>query len=93
MSFLATAIGVDGQYRPLVKPGFNPPDRVFAPVWSILFFGLQQLGLALVEIHLLRLATAICVLLFWRVERLAGCFFLNWHGLPSRPCFICGCVC
>ena len=109
---LATATGVDGWYRTLVKPGFNPPDWVFAPVWtvlylmmaiaawrvwrteafvtrryaltafgvqlglnllwSILFFGLQQIGLALFEISLLLLSIAICILLFWRVERLAG---------------------
>lgn len=109
---LATAAGVDGWYRTLVKPGFNPPDWVFAPVWtvlylmmavaawrvwrtaatvdrrralaafgvqlglnllwSILFFGLQQIGLALFEILLLLSAIAVCVVLFWRVERLAG---------------------
>jgi tryptophan-rich sensory protein len=109
---LATATGVDGWYRTLVKPGFNPPDWIFAPVWtvlylmmavaawrvwrtaatvdrrralaafgvqlglnllwSILFFGFGQIGLAFFEILLLLSAIAVCVVLFWRVERLAG---------------------
>jgi tryptophan-rich sensory protein len=41
-------------------------------LWSILFFGFQQIGLALFEIALLLSAIGVCVVLFWRVERLAG---------------------
>ena len=109
---LVTASSVGGWYATLDKPGFNPPDWVFAPVWttlyalmaiaawrvwrteaaacrrhalivfavqlglnllwSILFFGLHRIGLALVEISLLLSAIAVCVVWFWRVERLAG---------------------
>lgn len=109
---LVTATSVGGWYATLDKPAFNPPNWVFAPVWtllyvlmaiaawrvwrspeaiirrwalgifglqlalnllwSVLFFGLQQIGLALVEIMLLTSAVAFCALLFWRVERLAG---------------------
>jgi len=32
-----TATSVGTWYRTLAKPSFNPPDRVFAPVWISLF--------------------------------------------------------
>jgi tryptophan-rich sensory protein len=34
---LVTATSVDTWYQGLAKPVFNPPDWVFAPVWSTLF--------------------------------------------------------
>lgn len=44
LSFLASAVGslftagsVSTWYTTLVKPGFNPPNWVFGPVWTILY--------------------------------------------------------
>ena len=34
---LVTASSVGGWYATLDKPAFNPPDWVFAPVWTILY--------------------------------------------------------
>jgi len=34
---LVTASSVGGWYQLLAKPPFNPPDWVFAPVWSALY--------------------------------------------------------
>ena len=34
----ATATSVGTWYRTLAKPPFNPPDWIFAPVWTVLFF-------------------------------------------------------
>ncbi|HEY7133134.1 MAG TPA: TspO/MBR family protein, partial [Candidatus Limnocylindrales bacterium] len=34
---LLTADGVRTWYRTLDRPGWNPPDRVFGPVWTALY--------------------------------------------------------
>ncbi len=123
---LVTASSVGGWYATLDKPAFNPPDWVFAPVWtmlyvlmavaawrvwrtgatterrnaliafavqlalnllwSILFFGLQLIGMALLEISLLLSAIAVCAVLFWRVEHLAGWLlvpYLAWVAFAT----------
>lgn len=111
-----TATSVDTWYQALEKPPFNPPDWVFAPVWtalyilmgiaawrvwrlrsfdvtgkafavfavqlglnlawSFLFFGLQRIDLALVEIVLLLCAIIANTIMFWRIDRLAGLLFV-----------------
>ena len=34
---IATTPEIDGWYRTLAKPTWNPPDSVFGPVWTTLF--------------------------------------------------------
>ena len=115
---LATVTSVDNWYQALEKPPFNPPDWVFAPVWtalyilmsiaawrvwrvrsfeatrtafavfgvqlclnlawSFLFFGLQRIDLALVEIVILLVAIITNMIMFWRIERLAGLLFVPY---------------
>lgn len=115
---LATSSSVGTWYQTLAKPSFNPPDWVFAPVWttlyifmaiagwrvwrtpdsrvrtlalraffvqlvlnfvwSVLFFGLQAIGLALVEIIALLVAIVVTTVLFWRIDRPAGILFLPY---------------
>lgn len=113
-----TATSVSTWYQALEKPSFNPPDWVFAPVWtalyvmmaiagwrvwrrpriaarwtaltvfgvqlalnltwSLLFFGLQRIDLALAEIVILLLAIGVNTVVFWRIDRLAGAFFVPY---------------
>lgn len=113
-----TATSVDTWYQALEKPPFNPPDWVFAPVWttlyilmaiaawrvwrrrssevtgkafvvfavqlglnlawSFLFFGLQRIDLALFEIVILLCAIITNMIMFWRIDRLAGLSFLPY---------------
>lgn len=39
-----TATSVGSWYRTLAKPPFNPPDWVFAPVWTTLFIAIAVSG-------------------------------------------------
>lgn len=119
-----TATSVGTWYPTLAKPAFTPPDRVFGPVWtvlyammalaawlawrrvgwrswalllffaqlalnllwSILFFGLQLVGLALVDIVVLVALIILTTIAFWRIDRRAGLLFvpyLLWVGYAS----------
>lgn len=55
-------------------------------LWSWLFFGRHELGQALADILVLDLLVLICLLLFWRIDRLAGLLlapYLLWIGYAS----------
>jgi len=120
---IATSASVSTWYPTLQKPWFNPPDSVFAPVWtllylmmavgawrvwlkgndkekskalnmfwfqlilnlgwSIVFFGMRQIGFALAEIVLLLLAILVTTFLFWRIDRFAGMLMLPYIAWVS----------
>lgn len=109
---MATATSVETWYQGLAKPIFAPPDRLFGPVWTVLyamiavsgwlawrappsgartvglrwyffqlalnlmwsvvFFGLHAIGIALIDIAALLLAILVTVAYFWRVDRAAA---------------------
>jgi len=52
-------------------------------LWSILFFGMQAPGWALVEIVLLWVSIGITVVFFWRVAPLPGALLLPYWGWVS----------
>lgn len=113
--FTTPAIG--SWYVTLTKPGFNPPNYLFAPVWtalfalmgvglylvwqakskekksayivfsiqlvlnilwSVIFFGLKQTGLAFIEIVALWIVILLNIIYFWRVNRWAGIVLLPY---------------
>ncbi len=118
MGGVITASSVDTWYQTLQKPVFNPPDWLFAPVWSTLylmmavagwrvwkrvgltagrraflvyglqlvlnlvwsylFFGIQRIDLALIEIVILLTVIIINMVMFWRIDRLAGILFIPY---------------
>ncbi len=47
-------------------------------LWSFIFFGLQEIGWALVEIVILLLAILATMVQFWRLDRFAGLLFLPY---------------
>ncbi len=46
--------------------------------WSFLFFALQRIDLALLEIIILLIAIITNTIVFWRIERLAGLLFVPY---------------
>jgi len=117
---MATSSSVGTWYQTLAKPPFNPPDWVFAPVWtalyvliavagwrvwrkigagdsrmpllvyglqlalnlgwSVLFFGLQQVGWALAEIVVLLASIVATWWLFRPIDKVAA-LLLTPYGL------------
>lgn len=51
--------------------------------WSLIFFGMRQIGFALVEIVLLLLSIIITTILFWRVDRFAAILMLPYIAWVS----------
>lgn len=48
--------------------------------WSVIFFGMQRIGAALIEIMMLDMAILMTTILFFRRDRLAGLLFLPYLG-------------
>jgi len=123
---IATTPEINGWYRTVIKPDWNPPDRVFGPVWptlfilmgisawlvwkpsgfmkaaiplslfalqlglnvgwSWIFFGMHQIGWALVEILLLWVAILATTVVFFRHSQPAGWLlvpYLAWVTFAS----------
>jgi tryptophan-rich sensory protein len=121
---IITSSSVSTWYQTLVKPAFNPPAWIFAPVWnalylmmgvalfiilekgkgnifykkalwffgvqlflnflwSILFFGLHNPGLALVEIILLWISILFTHIYFFKISKLAARLLLPYLAWVS----------
>jgi translocator protein len=64
---LFTARGVNGWYRTITRPDWNPPDAVFAPVWTMLYI---LMGIAFYLVWQKRAPAAIKqpAITFWIVQ-------------------------
>ena len=59
---------------------------VLNALWSVLFFGLRQPGLALVEIAVLWLVLVITLVRYWKIDRFAGALwtpYVLWVSFAS----------
>lgn len=70
----------------------SPPLKLYGVqlalnfAWSGIFFGLHQIGAALVEVGVLWLAILVTTVLFWRADRIAGLLllpYLAWTGFAA----------
>jgi len=55
-------------------------------VWSVLFFGFQRIGIALAEMIVLLLTVVITVIMFWRIDYIAGMLivpYLLWISFAT----------
>lgn len=133
--FVAAGIGsavttpqIDGWYASLAKPSWNPPNRIFGPVWtalylamalaawlvwrqggiagakvplalfgfqlalntlwSCLFFGLENPGLAFAEVLLLWVAIAATMVTFWFRSKVAGLLFAPYLAWVTFAAFL-----
>ena len=77
-----TATSVGGWYQTLHKPPFNPPDWLFAPVWTTLFVMMAVAGWLVWRRHGLRAARG-ALLLFGVQLALNLAWSLLFFGLRS----------
>jgi translocator protein len=59
---------------------------VLNALWSYLFFGLHQVGMALVDVVVLWFMILVVLVLFWKIDRRAGAImvpYLVWVGFAS----------
>ncbi|HEX7020067.1 MAG TPA: TspO/MBR family protein [Gemmatimonadaceae bacterium] len=84
---LATQGGDSSWYASLNRPSWTPRAWVFAPVWTVpIFFPLQQITWALVDIVALWLLIVMTIRLFARVNRAAAWLlapYLAWVSFAT----------
>lgn len=69
---LGLLTGPDAWYANLVKPSFNPPNAVFAPVWTLLYFMIAVAGW-----RIWRYASRRFAMLLWAMQ-----MTLSWLWSP-----------
>lgn len=69
---LGVLTGPDAWYANLVKPSFNPPNALFAPVWTLLYIMIAVAGW-----RIWRCASRSFAMLLWTMQ-----MALNWLWSP-----------
>jgi tryptophan-rich sensory protein len=79
MGFAAWLVWLEGGFARAVVPlGVFLLQLVPNAAWSILFFGMRRMDLALLDIVLLWLLIVATILTFFRIRRLAGVLLLPY---------------
>ena len=78
---IATTPEIDGWYRTLTKPTWNPPDSVFGPVWTTLYvlMAIAAYGLPVAE-------AASEGAFVWIVRGAGPLYRLTLESCCHRPC-------
>jgi benzodiazapine receptor len=92
--YIAMAVAAWRVWRRYCLIGARPALGLFAVQlllnlgWSVLFFGFQQIGAALIEIVLLFGAIVATAIAFWRRDRAAGLLFVPYVGWVGFAAFL-----
>lgn len=89
-TLLFTLMGI-ALYRIWVKHGFKAtlpyyPQLVLNMAWTFIFFGMENPGLALVEILVLIVAIVYLIISFWRKDKFAGLLlipYISWVSFAT----------
>jgi translocator protein len=77
--------GWNARQRPL---GLFLGQLLLNAIWTPLFFGMHQIGLALIDISVLWLSIAATLIVFWQVRRPAGLLLVPYLAWVSFAAFL-----
>ena len=89
MGVAAWLVWREGGWKSRLRPlGLFLGQLLLNAIWTPVFFGMHQIGLALADITLLWLSLAATLIAFWRVSRPAGLLLVPYLAWVSFAAFL-----
>ena len=89
MGVAAWLVWREGGWKARLRPlGLFLVQLLLNAIWTPVFFGMHQIGLALADITLLWLSLAATLIAFWRVSRPAGLLLVPYLAWVSFAAFL-----